>query len=93
MILIDLTPTTATAAPIHKLQVKKKSGLPIQPVPNDSNDEKSSQTKQDFLISKHKNIKISKSMCPLLTNCIKLMYVEEGPLENTTVYFVLEKKK
>lgn len=32
-------------------------------------------------------------MCTLLTNCIKPMYTEEGPLENTTVYFVLEKKK
>ena len=32
-------------------------------------------------------------MCPLLTDCIKPMYKEEGPLENITAYFVLGKKE
>ena len=42
VIPIDPTPTTATAASIHKFQMKKEDGLPIQPVSDDSNDEKSS---------------------------------------------------
>ena len=32
-------------------------------------------------------------MCPLPTNCIKQMFAEEGPLENTTDFMILEKKK
>lgn len=70
-----------------------EDGLPIQPVPDNLNDTECSQLNQNSQISKNKNTKIFKPACPLPTNCIKPMYVEEGPLENTTAHFILEKKE
>ena len=92
-ILFDLIPTTTATASINKLQVNREDGLPIKPVPDDSNDDDASQINENPPIYKNISPKIYKPMYPLLTDYIKVMYADEGPLENTTENFVLEKKK
>lgn len=89
-----LIPDTAAATSIDKLQINHEDDLPVQPVfDNDLNDDNGSQINRNPPIQYDVKQEVSKLMCPLPTNRIKQMSVEEGPLKNTTGHMILEKKK
>ena len=71
--------------------MNKEYGLPVQPILDNDNDD--IQINRNPPICHGPTTKICKPMCPLPTDCIEPMYVDEGPLENTTGHFILEKKK
>ena len=90
----DPLPTTAAAASVNKFQVLQHHGVPILPNSNTNDDESnccinSSTSKLPTSNFMH----TSKPSSPLPLDCIEQMYLEEGPLENTTAHLTLEKKK
>ena len=93
VITLDLIHTTDVATSLNKLQMNIEDGLPVQSVSDNNNNDGASQINYNPPIHYDSNKKMSKPMRPLPTDCIEPMYIEEGPLENTTGHFVLEKKK
>ena len=83
--------THASAVSLNKSQVNREDGLPVQPVDDDNNN--GTQINCNPPICHNLNTKISKPMCPFLTDYIEPMYSSEGLLENTTGHVLMEKKK
>lgn len=77
---------------INKIQVNREDGLPVQPVPITDDDDNNSSINQNLSEDHSFYWKSSKPMSSLLLDCIKQIYSQEGPLENTTAHLVLKKK-
>ena len=88
----DPVPTTTAAASIGKVQVQQHHEVPLLPSTKDDECDSCNNIKLPK-IDTSDIMHSSKPISPLPTDSIEQMYAEEGPLENTTAYFVLEKKK
>ena len=84
-------PKNSPVASLNKIQGNREDDLPVQPISD--NDTDGTWINSNPPSCHGPTTTLSKPMCSLLTDCIEPMYANEGPLENTTGYDILEMKK